>query len=517
MSASIRKILVLFFLLNFILAASAQQKYWVFFNEKKALTEFDPSSFFDQKAIERRTKNKISFNETDVPVTEGYLLQVTSLVDSVSAITRWFNAVSVYGKQEQIDKLRQLPFVREIQLIKSGEVSSSVLAGEDHAELAVRGEYQINVLGSKYIKEKNLDGTGIRIAVLDAGYSDANKNKAFEHLFKAGKIMKTFDFIRKSEHVYSYSDHGTMVLSCIAGIYENVQTGLATGAEFLLARTEHNYREPAYEEDKWIMAAEWADQNGADIISSSLGYTGKRYEKSELNGKSILSRAATFAARKGILVVNAAGNDGTEDWETLGVPADADSILTVGGTDPENGRHIEFSSYGPTADLRMKPNVCAPGDVTAAQNERLTRTQGTSFSTPLIAGFAACLMQFHKDWTNMQVLDAIERSGRLYPYFDYAHGYGIPTFRYFTDTVIAEPTFNIDLQQAAVLVRVNNDQIKGDESDVLYYHIRDEKDVIEKYFVLKVTSSDSFTLFYGNGRGKTLSIHYKGHTKEIRF
>ncbi len=151
-----------------------------------------------------------------------------------------------------------------------------------------------------------------------------------------------------------------------------------------------------------------------------------------MNGKkSLVARAANMAASKGMLVVNAAGNDGETKWKHLGTPADADSVLSVGGISPESDYHFSFSSYGPTADKRLKPNVCAYGAVMESGKKGLTTTYGTSFASPLVAGFAACAWQTNRRLNNMELFKEIEKSADLYPYFDYAHGYGVPQAGYF--------------------------------------------------------------------------------------
>jgi subtilisin family serine protease len=240
--------------------------------------------------------------------------------------------------------------------------------------------------------------------------------------------------------------------------------GLAPGAEFLLARTEQLHRERFAEEEAWLAAAEWADRQGADIINSSLGYTKRRYFPEQMNGRtSLVSRAAAMAVRKGMLVVNAAGNDGLDpQWRTIGTPADSDSVLAVGGLDPDNYLHIGFSSYGPTADRRLKPNVTAYGTVLAAAPGGFVRTQGTSFASPLLAGFAACAWQQNRSLTAMQLFQQIQAAADLYPYYDYAHGYGVPRATYFTNNTSKKPptaaTFDFVLQPerdsvVAVIIR----------------------------------------------------------------
>jgi serine protease AprX len=497
--------------------AQAQQKYWVFLKDKTA-EGFDPYSFFDKKAIDRRIKNHVGLYEySDLPVNAEYVALVKSHVDSVSAISRWFNAMVVFATEEEINEVSKLSCVSTVEAASPLTVLISEAEGNklEKKQLALL-DYQTKVLGREDLEKAGLSGKGIRVAILDAGFSDADKNPSFDHLRKSNQILKTYDFIRRKEYVYAHSDHGTMVLSCVAGIYEGKKIGLATDAEFILARTEHNYREPYSEEEHWVEAAEWADRNGADIISSSLGYGEKRYTWKDLNGKtSIVSRAATLAARKGILVVTSAGNEGSASWKKLGVPADADSVLTVGGSDPLTSMHISFSSYGPTADGRLKPNVCAPGKVIAAKDKSFNTVEGTSFSTPLMSGYAACMLQKDTMLTCQQLLHMIERSGRLYPYYDYAHGYGIPRAGHLLgDSVKQSPTFKTDIQDGKISVLIDKSYLSNDASDLLYYHIRDKSGKILQYYVVRM-KDDTLYLNALLSADKVVAIHFKGFTKEI--
>ena len=205
-------------------------------------------------------------------------------------------------------------------------------------------------------------GKGIRICIIDAGFPEVDESQLFEHIRNNNRIIKTWDFKKNKPDVYRYNSHGTSVLSCIAGVYNGKKVGMATDAEFLLARTERVTYEGIAEEEDWLEAVEWADKNGADIINSSLGYTKAAHFLEDMDGNTtIISRAANLAARKGILVVNAAGNEGRSEWKYVAAPGDADSALTVGGINPWTGLHTSFSSYGPNARHHLKPNVSAFG------------------------------------------------------------------------------------------------------------------------------------------------------------
>lgn len=193
------------------------------------------------------------------------------------------------------------------------------------------------------------------------------------------------------------------------------------------------------------MAAEWADKNGVDIINSSLGYTGPRYLPENMDGKTaFVSKAAQLAVDKGILVVSSAGNEGTGKWKRIAAPGDATGVLTVGGIDPYTGIHSNFSSFGPSWDKRLKPEVCAYGTAIVSSRTGLVISEGTSFSSPLVAGFAACLKQRYPLLKNTELKELICRSGDLWPYFDYAHGYGVPQpYFLFKDTIENKPTLSI--------------------------------------------------------------------------
>lgn len=433
--------------------AFAQNSYWVALTDK-AGTTFDPYSYFDQKAIERYQRNNADlYDITNYPLNDSYVAQIDAIVATdmqstteVFGQSRWLNAVAVTATAEQIEAIGRLPFVKEIiQLNNDMAVAERKEAETGIAGTGVFNSQQVTqqlhrMQGQRFI-EKGLDGTGIRIAVFDGGFKSVNTHQAFKHLRDNGQIIATWNFTTKEENVYDNHSHGTMVLSCIAGKMGDRQLGLATGATFLLAKTEVD-PEPYKEEVWWAQAAEWADKNGADIINSSLGYTRDRHYTWQMDGRSYVSRAANLAARKGILVCNSAGNSGDdENWKIIGAPADADSILSVGGINPslKAYNHISFSSYGPTADGRMKPNVCNFGYAECADSGNDTATTfaaGTSFSSPLTTGFCACAMQAvrkQKGVTAMQMKAMIEESADLYPYYDYAFGYGVPQASYFLD------------------------------------------------------------------------------------
>ena len=424
-----------------MLSVAAQNTYWVFLADK-AGTEFDPYTYFDAKAIERyRQCGADLYDQSNYPVSAAYEQGVSALALEHVGSSRWMNAVGVVATEAQAAQIEALPYVERVLLIASRATLSDYSEYSDYSDYS---EFSDTTLTDQLVRmqgglfrEKGIDGKGIRIAVFDGGFPKVDTHEAFEHLRRDGRILKTWNFPNKKEDVYGWNGHGTMTLSCIAGRMNGKDIGLATGAEFLLARTEVE-PEPFKEEIWWMQAMEWADRHGANIISSSLGYGKDRYYTKDMNGTSYVARAGNMAARKGMLVCNSAGNEGDDrSWKTIITPADADSVLCVGGIkhDLVHYSHIDFASYGPTADGRQKPNVCAFAHTWAANPHGRGGYQmvyGTSFSCPLVAGFAACAWQMNRGKTAMQMFDLIQQSADLYPYCDYAYGYGVPQAGFFT-------------------------------------------------------------------------------------
>ncbi|MBC6698736.1 S8 family serine peptidase [Hymenobacter puniceus] len=413
--------------------------YWVELRNKAGV-EFSPTTYFSAAAQARRQRQHLpAADSSDFPLRADYLRAVREHTDSVLLVSRWFNAVACRATPTQAAALARLPGVVRVSRLEalallpaSQAAPTDALTTDRPLSTADRqlARRQTRSLGADALRQAALAGSGIRIAVFDVGFSGADKHAAFWELFERKRVVATYDFARHTTNVFHGGSHGTEVLACLAGrLPDGTPLGLATDATYLLARTERMQRELYREELDWLAAAEWADRNGADIINSSLGYTTRRYFPEQMNGRrSLVARAASLAARKGMLVVSAAGNDGDDnDWHTVGTPADADSVLAVGGVDPETGLHLNFSAYGPTADRRLKPNVSAFGTVlAAAPNGSYVRVDGTSFSSPLVAGLAACAWQQQRGLTAMQLFGLLQQSATLYPYYDYAHGYGLP-------------------------------------------------------------------------------------------
>ncbi len=487
--------------------ANAQNSYWVFFTDKQN-TSFDPYQYFDSKAIERYTQCGANlYDITNYPVNNNYTAQVETACEELIGTSRWLNAAGVMATEEQIAVIQQFPFVAGVQLI-----ASDLKLAENTIHESETGDYtteQISIHHGEKFKEHGITGKGVRIAVFDAGFPDVDTHPAFKHLRDNKQIVKTWNFVKKKEDVYEANSHGRMVLSCIAGIMNgNRHLGMAPDAQFLLARTEVA-TEPKKEEVWWVQALEWADQNGADIVNSSLGYGKQRYILKNMDGKtSMVAKAANTAARKGMLVCNSMGNEGDDkEWKMLITPADADSILSVGAVSSID-KIADFSSFGPTADGRMKPNVVAMGDDNwvAGSKGNYTQASGTSFSSPMMAGFAACVKQLHPEYTAWQLKTEIEKSANHYPYFDYAFGYGVPQAGYFFGEK-PEIQNNISMSEDEDAVFVSCKKPCS-----VFYKITNGDGTIERYNQKIINENDGAILFSKSRmqNGQTLEIWSDG-------
>jgi len=541
-------------------------RYWVSFRDKGGQT-LQPTAYFHPAAQARRQRQHLpAADSTDFPVRPDYVARVQAAADTVTLVSRWFNGVACRATLAQGARLRQLPGVRSVEEWPVNELLPAsrpvALARPLTAADRSLARRQTAALGGTDFRQARLNGHGMRIAIFDVGFNGTDRHAAFAHLRRRQAIVATYDFLRRTPDVYQGGNHGTEVLSCIAGqLPDSTFIGLAPGAEFLLARTEQMYRERYAEEEAWLAAAEWADRNGADIINSSLGYTDRRYFPEQMNGRtSLVARAAELAVRKGMLVVNAAGNDGDDPkWRTVGTPADGDSVLAVGGLDPDTYLHIEFSSYGPAPGKRLKPNVAAFGVAITAVPGGYSRTEGTSFASPLVAGFAACAWQQQRNLSVMELFGRLQQAGRLYPYFDYAHGYGLLQARHFTaPAILTAPTFDFVRQDSAVRVVIRpeaafvpartlplfadsvqattpaeaapmaavgqeqarpaapsqpDELVSPTPPDYLYWQLLDAAGRLLRYEVLEVAQRVVLRLpLHRLQAGTTLRVHYKGYT-----
>jgi subtilisin family serine protease len=295
---------------------------------------------------------------------------------------------------------------------------------------------QIHIHEGEYLHNSGFRGQGITIAVLDAGFRNYSTISAFDSLKKNNQILGQYDFVNNETSVNEDNAHGLYCFSIMAANLPGQYVGSAPKASYYLFRTEDEFSEYPVEEHNWVVAAEQADSLGADMISSSLGYSlfddpAFHHSHADMNGNTtMVTRGADLAARKGMIVCNSAGNSGNDSWKYIIAPADGDSVLAVGAVDA-NGTIAGFSSYGPSSDGQIKPDVASVGAGTyvIATNGAVAQGDGTSFSNPNMAGLIACLWQAFPEFSNMQIIDAVKRSASKYSNPDDRVGFGIPNMR----------------------------------------------------------------------------------------
>ncbi len=450
-------LIIAFTLLSAFTFSQTSSSYLVYFKDKKnsPYSLNKPSEFLSDKAVERRAKHNIELTESDLPVNPDYINQVKVTGVEVNGKSKWFNAVTISTNEvSKINTIKSLPFVKQVDFLTSpttNRVPSKFEKGSQAVSTPAEIEnskssnstyynygpsyFQAHQIGADCLHNLGYHGEGITIAFLDAGYYKVDSLPAFDSLRVNNQILGTYDFVAGNNSVYEDYSHGMNTLSCVGGNLPSRLVGTAPKAKFWLLRTENAYSETLIEETYWLMGAEFADSVGADEISSSLGYSTfdggiGNHTYADMNGHTtIVSRAAEWAARKGIFVTSSAGNSGGPPWYKITAPADADSILTVGAVDSA-GVIVSFSSRGPSSDGRVKPNTTARGyaATVASPFGDIEFQSGTSFSCPITAGAVACLWQAHPTATNIQVLTAIEQSANQYFFPDSIQGYGIPNF-----------------------------------------------------------------------------------------
>ncbi len=424
---------------------TAPYKYRIVFTDKNN-SPFHitaPLAYLSQKAIDRRTAQGILIHEKDIPVNQAYIDSVHACGARLIHVSKWFNAVTVEVQHDSIlEKIARLTFVRKnTQLLTTSRSSDETYRGgimeadENHAFNYGPSLWQTAMLNGHILHESGFTGRNIVIAVIDAGFLNADTLLAFEHLWENGQILGYRDYVDPGNDVFRESSHGMAVLSLIGGSLPGQLTGTAPDASFWLLRAEDVSTEYIIEEDNWIAAAEFADSAGADIISTSLGYNNfddpsQDHSYADMDGNSTrISQAADIAAAKGILVVVSAGNEGMKPWHYISAPADADSVISVGAVDFSK-TITNFSSRGPTSDQDVKPEVAAMGadNYVAGSYGGVTTGNGTSFAAPIIAGLSACLLQANPGISAMDLRNAIIRSADQYSNPDDSYGYGIPDF-----------------------------------------------------------------------------------------
>jgi len=450
-------------------ANATQYAFEVRFTDKQATpySLSSPLAYLSSRAMARRTIQGIAVDSTDIPVNATYINNVlTTTGGKFHEASRWMNMVVILLTDTSLlHNLDAVSYVKSIKLVGIYTVAlhkssnpQTTTTKEAHKSTAWDASYygatwqQTAIVHGDFLHNNGLTGAGKMIAVLDAGFQGVNTIAGFSNMRTGGRLVDTHNFTFANDNVYADDVHGEEVLSTMAGDVPNGYVGSAPGAMYALYTTEHNTGDQPLELDNLLCATERADSVGADIVTISLGYeqfdapfAGQDFA-TEFDGKTTLAaKAANIATSKGMLFVATAGNEGITAWHNILTPGDADSALTVGATDV-SGSPAPLSGYGPNAAGQVKPDVCtigAPANIINSSGA-YSSVSGTSFSTPQIAGWAACLWQAHPFATPYQLRQAIIRCASSYSSPGVQLGYGVPDFQCtqgILDVAVTPPPF----------------------------------------------------------------------------
>jgi len=430
-----------------LLAQTAPAIYWVQFTDKQH-TPYSlsaPEAYLSQRALDRRARQQVPIDSLDLPVDPAYIDQLLSAGDiTLLHVSKWFNAVTIRSTDTlALDSLGLLPFIHDVRMTRDGKQRPTQVADKlGPVTKSYRGDYgssfrQIEMMNGHLLHEVgSAKGQGLLIGVLDSGFEEADFLPGLATLRARNGIVLAHDMVEPGGNVYAAHYHGRSVLSVMAGEVEGKLIGTAPLADYVLVRTEDVGSEYLVEEDNWVSGVELCDSIGCDVLNTSLGYTTfddstQNHSYADLNGlTSRMTLAADIAARKGMIPVNSAGNSGSAPWHHISVPADAFNILAVGAVDSDR-MLVDFSSRGPSADGRVKPDVAAMGLRTVGLDGagwNVGTLNGTSFAAPLVAGLTACLWQLHPHRTAQEIMHAVRQSASQHAQPDDALGHGIPDF-----------------------------------------------------------------------------------------
>lgn len=467
-----KKLMLIVMATVMIAAAFAQSpaKYWVAFTDKKG-TPYSidkPEAFLSPRALELRKTHGIAIDERDLPVNPDYVRQVLALDTAARCFTttKWLNGMTVYALRDDMkEAIERLPFVDSVErtdvpkeplppagpaYVFPGSGGQPMLTYQSDIQKNNDFDYgqaalQVRVNNVHWLHRMGFRGEGMQMMILDGGFENIDTISCLKALRDDHRLLGARNFVEPEKDPMRKHSHGTMVLSCIASYTPGLLVGTAPMVKVHVAQTEESGSEDRVEEDNWVAGLEYADSLGCQVLNSSLGYTTfddtvNQRTYADLTGEvSRASRAATIAASKGLLICNSAGNEGASKWKYIGAPADAKDILSVGAVNVK-GKRAYFSSFGPTADGRIKPDACAVGRSTYLSTPAgiVTIADGTSFSSPMLSGMVACLWQAFPEKSNYEIMEAVRQAGghnfRLngtrisMPDSNDGYGYGITDF-----------------------------------------------------------------------------------------
>lgn len=454
-----KKLLAVVMMLVFLQNSQAQNRYIIQLkNKSETPFSFDhPEAFLSQKALQRRSSQGIALDSTDLPVTPRYIDSIKNAgAVALLNVSKWLNAVTIQTTDAAaLNKINNFSFVQNTAPIAARELATGKIKFTGNLpqqpapvqkQLRLTGNFfnygfslaQIDIHNGSFLHNLGLRGQGMTLAMIDAGYNRYLTLKAFDSIRANNQIKDTWDFVAGEASVDEDHVHGMQCLSTIAANIPGQFVGSSPKAGFLLYRSEDAAAEYPIEEHNWVCAAERADSLGADVISSSLGYYdfdaplsqyGHTYANMDGN-TTMAARGADLAAKKGLLVVTAAGNEGNNSWGKIVTPADGDSVLAVGAVTKDSVA-AAFTSRGPSSDGRVKPDVASVGVGTIIQfnNNTIGGGNGTSFATPNLAGLVTCLWQGFPELNNMAIIDAVRKSGSRFKHPNDTIGYGIPDMK----------------------------------------------------------------------------------------
>jgi len=440
-----KTLLPFLFLLNFNFL-SAQELYLVKLKEKENISNYiaNPLQMLSQRSLDRRMKYKVDLDEKDVPISLERIKQVKQLDLSYIGETKWLNTIMVeVFDNTVISQLENLPFVDSVtSLVRNAQKANFKKQSKSNDLIVIVNNYNygdsenfINQINLEPLHTEGFSGEGVYIGVIDAGFPGVDIIDAFKNLRNENRIVDTYDFVENKADVYDANSHGTNVLSTMAAEIDGEYIGSAPKANYLLYRSEDFLSETPKELLYWIQAAERADSVGVDVINTSLSYNkfdDPRYDFTyrDMDGKtSLISQGAEIAVTRGILVVNSAGNEGNSDWKYISAPADVENVFTIGATD-RNNQPAPFTSYGPNYNGSLKPNISSLGHqiLTYVPSGGFRISSGTSFSSPIIAGAMALLIQKLPTTPLETIKNKVQESGSLYNNPSDRLGYGVPNF-----------------------------------------------------------------------------------------
>ena len=458
----------LVFLLVVLVSCEQKRKYWIYHNEIECYTFEETLIISECDELSSNSQKENNFRNS---------LKVLGI--GIESYSNWLNAGTAWLSESQLKKVTNIAMVKEVI-----PVINLKLASNQNGSKSSDFSFALEQIQGEYLIDKGLTGKGVKIGIIDGGFLDANVKTALTHLFKNEDVKAYKDYLTPNMKQYggkkSADDgHGTEVWTQIAGLdlKRGVQFGLATEAEFYLARTDDGRKENRQEEEYLIKALEWLNSQGVKLVNISLGYsTGfdnpkDDYLPEHIDGKyTSVTRAVNIASKqKGMLIIVSAGNDGQNSFKVLSAPGDAKGVLTIGATNFKTWDKTNYSSIGPEQLGFLKPNVSC------------FAFNGTSFSAPVITGLAACIMQLNDSLTNDDVISIIERSSHLFPYGNNFVGYGVPSCKKVYQILTKEDNIN---DNQVKLIRTRKSKVKinmpSERGVTIFFHKSSPTNVVSQ-------------------------------------